>query len=80
MTSWPDKQAREILSDIRGAMSKHSKLLTNENVLPEANVALYPAELDISMMALFSSLERTQSQSKGTVGIRRLSTRSGLGS
>ena len=56
-------------------MSKHSKLLTNENVLPEANLPIWPAELDISMMALFSSPERTQSQFKGTVGIRRLSTR-----
>lgn len=61
---WPDKQAREILKDIRGAMGKHSKLLINENALPGENVQLYPAELDISMMVLFSSLERTQSQFK----------------
>ena len=61
---WPDKQAREILKNIRGAMGKHSKLLINENALPEDNVPLYPAELDISMMVLFSSLERTQSQFK----------------
>ena len=45
-------------------MGKHSKLLVNENALPEENVPLYPAELDISMMVLFSSLERTQSQFK----------------
>lgn len=61
---WPDKQAMEILSNIRGAMSKHSILLINENALPEENVPLYPAELDISMMVLFSSLDRTQSQFK----------------
>ena len=57
---WPDKQAREILSNIRGTMSKHSILLINENALPDDNVPLYPAELDISMLVLFSSLERTK--------------------
>ena len=61
---WPDKQAREILGNIRGAMSKHSILLLNENALPEDNVPLYPAEIDISMLVLFSSLERTQLQFK----------------
>ena len=61
---WPDKQAREILGNIRGAVSKHSILLLNENALPEDNVPLYPAEIDISMLVLFSSLERTQLQFK----------------
>ena len=58
---WPDKQAREILSNIRLAMNKHSILLINEDALPENNVPLYPAELGISMMAAFSSLDRAQS-------------------
>ena len=59
---WPDKQARQILSNIRAAMSKDSMLLLNENWLPESDVPLYPAEIDMTMMALFSSLERTQKQ------------------
>ena len=58
---WPDKQVREILKNIKTAMNKDSILLINENVLPEANVPLYPAMLDLSMMAMFSSLDRTRS-------------------
>ena len=59
---WPDKQAREILGSIRVSMGNDSILLINENVLPESNVPLYSAELDVSMMALFSSLDRTRPQ------------------
>ena len=59
---WPDKQAREILENIKAAMNKDSILLINETVLPESNVPLYPAMLDLSMMALFSSLDRTRTQ------------------
>lgn len=61
---WPDKQVREILANIKTAMNKDSILLINENVLPETDVPLYPAMLDLSMMAIFSSLGRTQSQFK----------------
>ncbi len=60
----PDKQSGEILSNTRVAMIKQSILPINEDALPEDNVSLYPAELDISMMAAFSSLDRTQSQFK----------------
>ena len=58
---WPDKQAREILQNIKTAMNKDSILLINEDVMPEANVPLYPAMLDLSMMAIFSALDRTRS-------------------
>ena len=61
---WPDKQARVILGNIRAAMSKDSILLVNENAIPESNVPLYSAQLDLSMMACFSSLDRTQTQFK----------------
>ena len=61
---WPDKQARQILGHIRASMTKDSVLLINENTLPEAHVPLYPAELDLSMMAIFSSLDRTRTQFK----------------
>lgn len=59
---WPDKQARAILENIREAMKPDSMLLLNENDPPESDVTLYSAEIDFSMMALFSSLERTQKQ------------------
>ena len=60
---WPGKQVREILKNIKAAMSKDSILLVNENVLPD-QVPLYPAMLDLSMMAVFSPLDRTVLQFK----------------
>jgi len=59
---WADKQAIEILKNIRDAMSADSILLLNENFLPEQGVPQYNAEVDFSMLALFSSLERTEKQ------------------
>ena len=40
----------------------YSKLLINDWVLPEAGAPLYPSLLDINMLALFSSMERTVNQ------------------
>lgn len=37
-------------------------LLVNDLMLSDANFGLYPGERDLSMMAIFSSLERTQKQ------------------
>ena len=45
-------------------MNTQSILLINETALPDNKVLLYPAELDISMIAAFFSLDRTQSQLK----------------
>jgi hypothetical protein len=59
---WPNKQAMKILGSIRNAMGPQSLLLVDENVLPESGVPLFSAQFDIAMMALFSSLERTQAQ------------------
>lgn len=62
---WPDQQARKILAPIRAAMSdEYSILLVNENILPDEKVSLYAAELDLHMMAAFSSLDRTLGQFK----------------
>lgn len=43
-------------------MTSESVLLVNENFLPEKDVPLNSAELDFSMLSLFSSLERTEKQ------------------
>jgi hypothetical protein len=59
---WPDKQALQVLARIREAMTKDSVLLLNENTLPDANVPLYPTQIDFEMMKTFSSLERTEQQ------------------
>ena len=60
---WPDKQGRQRLTNIKTARNKDkdSVLLINENISPETKVPLYPTMLDLSMMALFSSPDRTQS-------------------
>ena len=59
---WPDKQAREILGRIREAMGNDSVLLVNEQTIPEEGVSLMAAEMDLTMMSGFSSLERTNKQ------------------
>lgn len=59
---WPDKQALKILRNIREVMAEDSFLLINEGCLQEQGVSLFEAELDLSMMVLFASLERTQVQ------------------
>ena len=59
---WPDKQAKVILEQVRAVMAKDSILLINENAIPDSNVPLYPAQLDFTMMACFSSLDRTEQQ------------------
>jgi hypothetical protein len=59
---WPDKQARIIIQNVKGAMSHDSILLINENVLPDQGTSLYQAQLDMAMMVCFSSLDRTRKQ------------------
>ena len=61
---WPDKQAKTILEHVRDAMDRGSVLLLSETVMPERNVSFLPAVLDFTMMAAFSSLERTENQFK----------------
>jgi hypothetical protein len=60
---WPDKQALDVLARIREAMTEDSVLLINEHTIPESlEVQIVPATLDIQMMEVFSSLERTEEQ------------------
>lgn len=62
---WSDQKCHEILENIAAAMKPgYSKLLLNEWVLPDMGVPLYPALLDINMMALLSGMERTKTQWK----------------
>lgn len=60
---WPDKQALEALARIREAMAEDSVLLIFEHTTPDTlEVPIVPASLDIQMMEVFSSLERTEEQ------------------
>ncbi|RAH68369.1 o-methyltransferase [Aspergillus aculeatinus CBS 121060] len=65
---WTDDNCRRILANLVPAMRKgHSKLLINENVIPETNAYWETTSLDIIMMADFSSMERTESQWRALV-------------
>jgi len=60
---WDDSKCREILHNLRPAMKLgYSRLLINDWIIPESCAPLYPAMLDINMMALFSGMERTETQ------------------
>ncbi|OGM46845.1 O-methyltransferase [Aspergillus bombycis] len=59
---WPDKQALQALQRIREAMADDSVLLINENSVPETGVPRFNASVDLIMMTMFSSLERTEKQ------------------
>lgn len=57
---WPDKQSRQILSNIKDAMGPESLLLICETVQPETGVSVDSAHVDMIMMAQYAALERTQ--------------------
>ncbi|CAJ2500228.1 Uu.00g030810.m01.CDS01 [Anthostomella pinea] len=60
---WPDNDCIAILKNTAAAMTPgYSKLLMSEFVLPSSNTPLYPALLDINMMALLNGMERTEAQ------------------
>jgi hypothetical protein len=60
---WPDKECVAILKNIAEAMTAgYSKLIIFEWVLPVKEVPLYPALLDINMMAVLNGMERTEAQ------------------
>ncbi|RAK76343.1 O-methyltransferase [Aspergillus fijiensis CBS 313.89] len=59
---WPDKQALQALARVREAMAPDSVLLINENTIPETGVPRFNASVDLIMLSMFSSLERTDKQ------------------
>ncbi|KAI1181015.1 S-adenosyl-L-methionine-dependent methyltransferase [Nemania sp. FL0916] len=60
---WPDAECVKILKNTAAAMKPgYSKLLMSEFVLPSNNTPLYPALLDINMMAVLNGMERTEAQ------------------
>lgn len=61
---WPDREASMILQRIHTAMTPESTLLINEFIMPDSGAPQLPSKLDLSMMAMFSSMERTCRQWK----------------
>ena len=60
---WPDKECIVILKNIAAAMKpNYSKLLIFEWILPDKETPLFPALLDVNMMAVLNGMERTETQ------------------
>ncbi|KAL9120542.1 MAG: hypothetical protein Q9187_002898 [Circinaria calcarea] len=60
---WPDDRCREILRHLTAVMEPgYSKLLINEAVIPDTGASWRYTSLDLFMLALASSTERTESQ------------------
>ena len=65
---WPDFYCHKILKNIASAMGITSRLLLNECVLAETGTPLFPAQLDISMMMMHGSMERSRKQWEELLG------------
>ncbi|EKD12991.1 uncharacterized protein L3040_007074 [Drepanopeziza brunnea f. sp. 'multigermtubi'] len=60
---WPDRDCITFLRNTVAAMTPgYSHLLINEQVLPNTGADLHPALLDITMIAYFRAMERTERQ------------------
>jgi len=59
---WPDNQCVEILQQLAAVMTKDSRILIDEVVLPDSKTHWNAAMQDISMMILFAGKERTKKQ------------------
>lgn len=58
---WPNDVSAKIISRVKAAMKPgYSRLLINENVIPAEKAQWEATGLDIMMMTLLSSRERTQ--------------------
>ena len=58
---WTDEKCAEILANLKPAMTpKYSKLLINEFVIPDTGAHWISTALDILMMAVYSSAERSE--------------------
>ncbi|RAK77278.1 S-adenosyl-L-methionine-dependent methyltransferase [Aspergillus fijiensis CBS 313.89] len=60
---WPDAICHKILAPLRAAMTPgYSRLLINENVIPDRGAQWQATGLDFVMLADFAGAERTESQ------------------
>jgi len=74
---WPDHKSREILRNTKSAMGKDSVILIDEMVLPDVGVHSNVTSIDMSMMCVLASRERTQSEWDAlfaSEGLKRLGT------
>lgn len=70
---WPDEFCLKILARIKEAMKPgYSKLLINENVIPAVKADWQATSLDLMMMTLLSSRERTENDWRNLLSIAGL--------
>ncbi|KAA8631727.1 hypothetical protein SMACR_07158 [Sordaria macrospora] len=63
MHDWPDNKCIDILTQIKKAMKPgYSRLLINDQVIPEKNASWEATYLDLYMMAIFGARERTEKE------------------
>lgn len=65
---WPDNKCREILQNVKDAMDAESILLLDDKVVPDIGASMTASALDLNMMCLFASMERTEKQWRALVG------------
>ncbi|MDQ3921772.1 MAG: acetylserotonin O-methyltransferase [Actinomycetota bacterium] len=81
---WQDEEAAAILKAIRRAAPAHAKLLVIEAIVPDDPGPDWPKMLDIIMLTLFGSRQRTQQEyealfaQSGFVLEREIDTRAGI--
>lgn len=60
---WPDETCQSILTNLAKAMTPgYSKILIFENVIPDTDADWQTTSLDLIMMSIFASQERTERQ------------------
>ncbi|KAJ2889959.1 hypothetical protein MKZ38_002720 [Zalerion maritima] len=63
MHDWPNDVCLSILGRLKDAMKPgYSKILINDNVIPKTRAYWEISGFDITMMAIFSSMERTEEE------------------
>jgi hypothetical protein len=69
-----DEQCLQILKNVTASMKKgYSYLVINDFVIPDTGCSLLPAQWDLMMLAMVTSMERTESQWRHLLGAAGLS-------
>lgn len=58
----PPDTIKLVLENIKAAMAPESVLLIDEMVFPEKEVSFNTASIDMTMLSVFASMERTEAQ------------------
>lgn len=66
--NWNDEKSRQILEQIKSAMSSESVLLINDMILPETGISSFSASLDLVMLGACASRERTLQEWRNLFG------------